>query len=139
MKVEVECRVNVKGRWWDIVTEHEVSDDLSSLYKVAQIKAIIGGLASTGSIVSRVGATSLPTNGQVVTEQTHEQEGTEAAGFTWPIPQCGLHREEMKVSTHQKKEGYSQFFCPLRHGQGYCKHRASVDMANGMPKFWEVK
>ncbi len=139
MKVKVECRVNVSGQWWDIVTEHTVPNELTPKDKVSRIEAVIKGLFSTGKIISRVGATPPPPEEPVAEEQTYEQVDIEGAGFTWPIPQCELHREEMKVSTHQKKGGYSLFFCPLRHGQEYCKHRASVDMATGIPKFWEVK
>lgn len=139
VKIEVECRINVSGQWWDIVTEHTIPNELTPKDKVSRIEAVIKGLFSTGMIISRIGASPPQPDRQVEKGQAHEQAGIEAVGFTWPIPRCELHGEEMKVSTHQKKEGYSQFFCPLRHGQDYCKHRAGVDMKTGIPKFWEVK
>ena len=138
MKVAIECRINVNGQWWDIVTEHQIDDSLPSEKKTGKIKGIIRGISGTGEIISRVGnppPIGAPSDGH---PNPVKETGTNGASFTWPKPNCKVHREAMTESTVQKKPGKVQYYCPQRLGEGYCTQRASVGVTDGMPKFWEV-
>jgi len=139
MKITIQSRTNVDGTWWDVVTEHNVPDSLSSMEKVGQIKKIIRGMVSTGEVISRVDV-SFQGTGRGKGPETHEpQAWTASPIFTWPKPQCEVHREEMVLSKTQKTEGFTMFYCPKRAGEGYCDRRAKVDETNGFPTFWAVK
>lgn len=139
MKVCIESRINVDGDWVDITTEHIIEDKLSPAQKVETIKAIIRGLISTKTIVSRIGSFNvdvIPRDARVEPGKGGQIPGP---SFTWPTPHCELHREPMAVSNVQKEEGFTHFYCPKRIGEEYCKNRASLVDATGIPKFWEVK
>lgn len=139
MKVFIESRINVDGDWVDITTEHAIEDKLSPEQKVKTIKAIIRGLISTKTIISRIGSFNV----EVLPRDAHAEPGGLAGpvqpSFTWPAPHCELHREAMTLSSIQREVGFTHFFCPKRAGEEYCKHRAKVDNKAGIPKFWEVK
>jgi len=139
MIVKIEGRINVDGQWWDIVTEHSISTGILGEQKVDRIKAIIRGITSTSEIISRVGANESPGSPQTVTVRPEVENGTQSTLFTWPVPHCGIHNGAMKMSSVQKDPAKVSFFCPKRHGQDYCKHRAKVDSSNGIPAFFEVK
>jgi len=139
MKVTIKCRINVDGQWWDIDVETEADPQMSPAGKMAYLEKVIGGMAKTGRLISRVDNSVpavKPANGQ--SAPTPEAVVTQPA-FTWPEPHCEVHRQPMKPSNQQKKPGYTMFFCPQRLGGGYCGHRASVEVNSGMPKFWEIK
>ncbi|MEE8599430.1 MAG: hypothetical protein V3S69_08020 [Dehalococcoidales bacterium] len=139
MIVRIEGRINVDGQWWDIETEHNVADDRSSDDKVRVIKGVIKGLASTGEIISRVGAIDAPVGPKNVPLPHPPANGTQSALFTWPTPRCEVHSEAMAVSKVQNNPAWRSFYCPRKMGAGYCRHRAKVDVGHGMPTFFEVK
>ncbi len=139
MIVRIAGRINVNGQWWDIETEHSVPDDTPSKLKVEMVSKIIKGISATGQIVSRVGAVKSPYGQKNNKQEPVEQNGTQSAAFTWPLPYCELHSEAMTLSKVQKDPSKVSFYCPQRHGQDYCKHRAKVDNTNGVPSFFEVK
>ncbi len=139
MELTIQSRINVDGTWWDVVTRHTVPDGLSSKDKVIHIKKVIKGLINTGEIISRVDGSFQGTGKGNGPEPAEAQAGDQSPIFTWPQPQCEIHREEMAVSKTQKTEGFVMFYCPKRNGQRYCTRRAKVDETNGHPSFWEVK
>ncbi len=139
MKLEVECRINVGGEWWDIMLENYIDPKKSTREKLDHIDWFISALKSSGKIISRVG-------GDVSAKPPSEGHPSPANGnaaaqpsFTWPPPQCKVHREAMMPSKTQKKEGYTMYFCAKRLGEGYCGQRAGVENSTAIPKFWEVK
>lgn len=139
MIVRIEGRINVNGQWWDIQTEHNISSQLKAEEKTGKIKGIIRGLISTGEIISRVGANDAPVSPKNVPLPHPPDNGAQSALFTWPLPHCEIHNEAMTVSKIQNNPAWVSFYCPKRHGQGYCRHRAKVDNTHGMPTFFEVK
>ncbi len=139
MIIRVEGRINVDGQWWDIQTEHSVPDNTPSKLKVEMIEQVIKGIASTGKLISRVGANEAPDSTPKVSDPGPVVNGVQAAMFAWPLPHCGIHNEAMAVSKVQNDQLKVSFYCPKRHGQDYCKSRAKVDKTNGMPVFFEVK
>ncbi len=138
MKVTIEARINTEGTWWDVQIEHDISANMTPEQKVARIKAIIKGMASTGEIISRVSNNQPPSTPEASQPAPGQNNGANQASFTWPEPHCEVHREAMRQSGTQKTPGQTQFFCPKRMGEGYCVRRASVDQKNGAPRFWEV-
>lgn len=139
MIVRIAGRINVDGQWWDIETEHSVSDEFSPEGKVAHITAIIYGISKTGQIISRVGGEQPTAGAQNVTTRPPPVNGVQSPMFTWPIPHCGTHNEPLKLSKVQNDPAKTSFYCPKQMGAGYCRHRAKVDNSNGMPVFFEVK
>lgn len=139
MKLTVQSRINVSGQWWDIETEHQVDNDKPSDDKVTHIEWVIRGLAKTGKIISRVGANEQAPLIENSGRRPTDQPAGGQASFTWPAPKCKVHEEDMVESKTQKTEGHTQYYCPKRIGEGYCKQRAKVDVTSAIPTFWEVR
>ncbi len=139
MIVRIASRINVDGQWWDITSDHIVDDNLSPAAKVLRIKATIRGLSKCGEIISRVGGNISNGKPTDLPPDPVAPNGVQSPLFTWPIPHCAVHSEEMATSKVQNNPVWTSFYCPKRHGQGYCLHRAKVDNRNGMPTLFEVK
>ena len=138
MQITIKSKFNRKGEWWPIETGYDISDNLSPDMKVKKIGQIIDGLTKAGM---------KPDTNQTVEQSTLLRDsppptpnGTpnNSPEFAWPAPHCGLHSTPLKISTVQTNEGGTAYFCPKRVGDGYCKHRATIDAKSGMPKFYEV-
>ncbi len=139
MKINICWAINVDGLWWDVESEHQVSDALSSADKRARIRGIIKGITAGCKVIPRaIGSGAMPEEGNKARETIESPPATSSA-FTWPIPHCKVHATAMAQSKIQEEEGLVFFYCPKRIGEGYCKHRAHVASDSGMPKFWEVK
>ncbi len=139
MIVHIASRINVDGQWWDIVTDHIVDDDLPPEKKTGRIKGIIKGLSSTGSIISRIGASPPPTGEAIEPERAANQPPAQTALFNWPAPGCPDHNEDMAQSKVQKDGDVVHYYCPKRTEGAYCVQRAKVEIKTGIPKFWTVR
>lgn len=139
MEVTIKCRINVSGQWWDVDFKIPFDPKKSSAEKVDHIEWVIKGLAKTNRFISRVGAAPPFVELAAEPSPTVEEAKNESPMFTWPSPNCGEHREDMKESKVQKEEGFTHYFCPKRIGEDYCKQRAKVEARTSKPTFWEVR
>ncbi len=138
MKVVISGKINVDGIWWDIDIERSVPDKASPDKKIAAIKAAIKGLAKAGIIPSSgVGGVVTNVNSPSMGNDLNPEPMSQQAAL--PLtPVCKTHRETMKESKVQREEGFVNFYCPQREGDGYCRQRAKINN-EGTPSFWEVK
>ena len=139
MIVHILCRINVDGQWWDIEIEHNILTTKPGFQKKATIEKVILGLKGVG-IISSVGGKPEPTEPIYPPRGTSDQPvDLPPPAYSWPTPECPIHREPMSASKVQRKTGKHQMYCTQQADDGYCKHRASVDEVTGMPSFYEVK
>lgn len=138
MNFEISWSINVDGVWWDVTSQHNVSDGKTTADKMKLIEATIRGVAKAGRVIPRAGVIATELDGPIESPPAAPGGKATSPANGWPAPHCETHADGMSASSIQKDPKHKMFYCPKRLGEGYCPKRAKVNNETGMPKFYEV-